>query len=106
MRRRITVLAIYCLAVVGYAMAQSNPQNAPASGQAASQPAPQAGAATTPENAPADAQAKPKNDDPADAKNSKTSTTAAPTNAPNHTPVSRGQGSIGLKDLRCAHGRL
>jgi len=88
MRRRITVLAIYCLAVVGYAMAQSNPQNAPASGQAASQPAPQAGAATTPENAPADAQAKPKNDDPADAKNPKTSTTAAPTSAPNHTPVS------------------
>ena len=86
MLRRIAVLAIYCLAVVGYAMAQSNPQNAPASGQAASQPAPQAGASATSGNAPADAQAKPKNDDPADAKNSKTSTTAAPTNPPNPTP--------------------
>lgn len=87
MHKRVAILAIYSLAVVGYAMAQSNPQNAPASGQAASQPAPQAGASATSQNAPADAQAKPKNDDPADAKNSKTSTTAAPTSAPNHTPV-------------------
>ncbi|HXA85380.1 MAG TPA: hypothetical protein VNZ47_09910 [Candidatus Dormibacteraeota bacterium] len=87
MHKRVAILAIYCLAIVGYAMAQSNPQNAPASGQAASQPAPQAGASAS-GNAPADAQAKPKNDDSADTRNPKTSTTAAPTSAPNHTPVS------------------
>jgi hypothetical protein len=86
MHKRIAILAV-CLAFVGYAMAQGNPQNAPSSGQTASQPAPQAGASATSQNAPADAQAKLKNDDPADAANSKTSTTAAPTSAPNHTPV-------------------
>jgi hypothetical protein len=88
MRRRIAILAIYCLAVVGYAMAQSSPQNAPASGQAVSEPAPQAGAPATSQNAPADAQAKPKNDDAADSKDAKTSAAATPTSAANHTPVS------------------
>jgi hypothetical protein len=79
MRRRIAVLAIYCLAVVGYAMAQSNPQNAPTSGQAASQPAPQAGTSTT----SPDAQATPKTDAAADSKNAKAQPTAAPATAPN-----------------------
>jgi len=82
MHKRVAILAVYFLAIAGFAVAQSNPQNAPAS-----QPAPQADASATSQNAPADAQAKPKNDEPADAKNSKTSTTAAPATAPNHTPV-------------------
>ena len=86
MLRRIAVLAIYSLAVVGYATAQSNPQNAPASGQAASQPAPQANASATSQNAPADAQPKAKNDQVADAKDSKV-TPAATATAANHTPV-------------------
>lgn len=90
MHKRVAILAVYCLATVGYAMAQSNPQNAPtsdqSSAQTASQPAPQTDApSATSGTAPADAQAKPKNDDSADAKNPKASTTAAPTNPPNPT---------------------
>jgi hypothetical protein len=77
MHKRVAILAVYCLAIVGYAAAQSTPQNAPAADQSASQPAPQA-----------DAQAKPKNGDAADSKNPKTSPAAAPTSAANHTPVS------------------
>jgi hypothetical protein len=73
MHKRVAILAVYCLAIVGYAAAQSTPQNAPAADQSASQPAPQA---------------KPKNDDAADSKNTKTSPAATPTSAANHTPVS------------------
>jgi hypothetical protein len=66
MHKRVAILAVYCLAIVGYAVAQSNPQNAPASGQSTS----------TSGSAPADAQAKPKNDDAAESKNTKTSPAA------------------------------
>ena len=84
MNKRVAILAIYCLAIAGLAVAQSNPQNAPASGQAASQPAPQTSASTT----SPDAHATSKTDDAADAKNAKTQPAAAPATAPNHTPVS------------------
>ena len=83
MNKRVAILAIYCLAIAGLAVAQSNPQNAPASSQAASQPAPQTGASTTSPDAPAT----PKTDDAADSKNAKTQPAAAPATAPNHTPV-------------------
>lgn len=82
MNKRVAILAVFCL-TIGYAVAQSNPQNPPASGQAASQPAPQTGASTT----SPDAQATPKTDDAADSKNAKTQPAAAPATAPNHTPV-------------------
>ncbi|HXO37834.1 MAG TPA: hypothetical protein VN872_04320 [Candidatus Acidoferrum sp.] len=91
MHKRVAILAVYCLAVFGYAVAQTNPQNPPATGQqqpqTASQPAPQAGTSATSGTAPADAQAKPKNDDAADSKNPKTPA-ATSTSAPNHAPVS------------------
>src|SRR5712671_2940439 len=85
MHKRVAILAVYCLALVGYAVAQTNPQNPPAAGQ--SSPAPQAGASATSGNAPGDAQAKPKNDDAADSKSPKASPAATQTGAPNHTPV-------------------
>ena len=77
MHKRVAILAVFYLAIVGYAVAQSNPQNAPTSGQSSS----------TSQSAPADAQATPKNDDGADSKNTKTQPAAAPTNAPNPTSV-------------------
>src|SRR6476659_7730929 len=83
MNKRVAILAIYCLAIAGLAVAQSNPQNAPASGQAASQPAPQTSASTT----SPDAHTTPKTDDEADSKNAKTQPAAATATAPNHTPV-------------------
>ena len=76
MHKRVAILAVYCLAIVGYAVAQSNPQNAPASGQSSSSG-----------TSPADAQAKPKNDEVADAKNAKTSPAPASTGSANHTPI-------------------
>lgn len=79
MHKRVAILAVFCLVISGFAVAQSNPQNAPASGQATSQPAPQAGASTNSGTA-TDAQAAPKNDNAADSKNAK----ATP---PNPTPV-------------------
>jgi len=77
MHKRVAVLAIYCLAIAGYAVAQSSPQNAPASGQHSA----------TSQSAPADAQPKAKNDEVADAKDSKVTPPATPATAPNHTPV-------------------
>jgi hypothetical protein len=79
MHKRVAILAVFCLVISGFAVAQSNPQNAPASGQAASQPAPQAGASTT-SGTSTDAQAAPKNDNAADSKNAKTT-------PPNPAPV-------------------
>lgn len=79
MYKRVATLAVYCLAIAGFAVAQSNPQNAPAASQTASQPTPQTSAPTT-SGASTDAQATPKNDNAADSKNAKTA-------APNHTPV-------------------
>lgn len=79
MHKRVAILAVFCLVISGFAAAQSNPQNAPPSGQAASQPEPQAGAATT-SGTSTDAQATPKNDNGADSKDAKTT-------PPNHTPV-------------------
>ena len=76
MHKRVAILVVYCL-TIGYAVAQSNPQNAPTAGQSSS----------TSGTAPADAQATPKNDDGADSKNTKTQPAAAPTNAPNPTSV-------------------
>jgi len=76
MHKRVATLVVYCL-TIGYAVAQRNPQNAPAAGQSSS----------TSGTAPADAQATPKNDDGADSKNTKTQPVAAPTNAPNPTSV-------------------
>ena len=87
MHKRVATLAIFCLVLAGFAVAQSSAQNAPASGQP-SQPAPQTSTPATSATAPGDAQAKPKNDDAADSKNTKTSPTATPTSAANHTPVS------------------
>jgi len=87
MYKRVAILAVYCLVVVGFAVAQSNP---PASGQpstqAASQPSPQVDTAAA-SGSSADVHAKPKNDDAAGPKNSKTSPAAAPTGNVNHTPV-------------------
>ena len=80
MHKRVAILVVYCLAIVGYAVAQSTP---PASGK--SSPGPQASASAAP-GPSADAPAKPKNDDAADAKNAKTST-AASTSAASHAPV-------------------
>jgi hypothetical protein len=77
MHKRVAILAVYCLSIVGYAVAQSNPQNAPASGQSSS----------TSGSAPADAQPKAKNDEVADAKDSKVTPAATQTTTPNHTPV-------------------
>jgi hypothetical protein len=79
MHKRVAILAVYFLAIAGFAVAQSNPQNAPASGQTASQSTPQTSAPTT-SGTSTDAQATPKNDNAADSKNAKTA-------APNHTPV-------------------
>jgi hypothetical protein len=79
MHKRVAILAVFCMVFAGFAVAQSNPQNAPASGQAASQPAPQAGAPAT-SGTSTDAQATPKNDNAADSKDAK------PT-PPNPTPV-------------------
>jgi len=76
MHKRVAILVVYCL-TIGYAVAKSNPQNAPAAGQSSS----------TSGTAPADAQATPKNDDGADSKNTKAQPVAAPTNAPNPTSV-------------------
>jgi len=76
MHKRVAILVVYCL-TIGYAVAQSNPQNAPPAGQSSS----------TSGSAPADAQATPKNEDGADSKNTKTQPAAAPTNAPNPTSV-------------------
>jgi hypothetical protein len=77
MHKRVAILAVYCLSIVGYAVSQSNPQNAPASGQSSS----------TSGSAPADAQPKAKNDEVADAKDSKVTPAATQTTTPNHTPV-------------------
>jgi len=77
MHKRVAVLAIYCLAIAGYAVAQSSPQNAPASGQPSA----------TSQSAPADAQPKAKNDEVADAKDGKVTPPATPATAPNHAPV-------------------
>ena len=74
MDKRVVILAVYCLAIAGYAVAQSNPQNAPASGQASSAPQ-------------ADTQSKPKTDDAADSKNAKASPAATQTGATSHAPV-------------------
>lgn len=74
MNKRVAILVVYCLAIVGYAVAQSNPQSAPTSGQASSAPQ-------------ADTQSTPKNDGATDSKNAKTSPAAASTGAGNHTPV-------------------
>lgn len=79
MHKRVAILAVFCMVIAGFAVAQSTPQNAPASGQAASQPAPQAGAPAT-SGTSTDAQATPKNDNAADSKDAK------PT-PPNPTPV-------------------
>ncbi len=72
MHPRSAVLAVLCLALGGYAMAQANPQNPPEAGQqpvaqpapqATAQPAPQAAAQpATPATPPADSPAKPKDD--------------------------------------------
>src|SRR5258708_760034 len=82
MSKRVAMLVVSCLAVVGYGMAQTNPQN-----PLTAQSAPQASAPATSGGAPADASAKPKNDDTADSKNPKTPA-ATSTSAPNHAPVS------------------
>ena len=79
MNKRVAILAVFCLVISGFAVAQSTPQNAPASGQVASQPAPQADASTT-SGTSTDAHATPKNDNAADSKNAKTT-------PPNPTPV-------------------
>jgi hypothetical protein len=79
MHKRVAILAVFCMVIAGFAVAQSTPQNASASGQAASQPAPQAGAPAT-SGTSTDAQATPKNDNAADSKDAK------PT-PPNPTPV-------------------
>ncbi|HSK44988.1 MAG TPA: hypothetical protein VLA83_14000 [Candidatus Binatia bacterium] len=79
MHKRVAILAVFCLVIAGLAVAQSNSQNAPASGQTASQPAPQAGAPAT-SGPSTDAQTPPKNDNAADSKNAKTT-------PPSHTPV-------------------
>lgn len=86
MHKRVAILAVFCLVIVGFAVAQSTPQNASAAGQPSS--APQAGAAETSGTAPADAPAKPKNDDAADSKGAKTSPATTPASTANHTPVS------------------
>jgi len=86
MHKRVAILAVFCLVISGFAVAQSNPQNAPASGTAASQPAPQAGASTT-SGTSAEAQAQPKTDAAADSKGSKASPAATQASAPDHTPV-------------------
>jgi hypothetical protein len=78
MHKRVAIFAVFCLVISGLAVAQNNPQNAPASGQAASQPAPQAGGAIT-SGTPSDAQAAPKNDNAADSN--------AKTTPPKPTPV-------------------
>ena len=70
MHKRVAILAVYCLAIAGYAMAQNTPQNPPASGQASSTPQ-------------ADAQDKPKTDAAADPKNAKAQPATAPASAPN-----------------------
>jgi hypothetical protein len=75
MHKRVAILVVYCL-TISYAVAQSDPQNAPTAGQS-----------STSGTAPADAQATPKNDDGADSKNTKTQPAAAPTNASNPTSV-------------------
>ncbi len=62
MCKRVTTLVVFCLAVVGFAMAQTTPQNPPATTQptmAASQPASQP---VAPGAGPADQPAKAKND--------------------------------------------
>ena len=74
MHKRVVILAAYCLTIVGYAMAQSNPS---ASGQSSPSPQTSASAASGPS---ADAPAKPANNDAADAKNAKTTPA-------NHTPA-------------------
>jgi hypothetical protein len=83
MHKRVAILAVFCLAIAGFGVAQSSPQNAPTSGQTA----PQAGVSAASGNAPADAETKPKNDDAADSKNAKTTPAAASTSAGNHNPV-------------------
>lgn len=74
MYRRAAILAVYCLAM-GYAVAQSSPQNQPQD------------SAPVNSGTSADAPANPKTDATADAKGSKTSPTTAPATAPNNTPV-------------------
>ena len=79
MHKRVAVLVVYCLAIVGYAVAQSNTQTASTAGQPSS--APQATVSETSGTTPADAPATPKNNNAADSKSAKTT-------PPNHTPVS------------------
>jgi hypothetical protein len=74
MYRRAVILAVYCLAM-GYAVAQSAPQNPPQ------------GSAPTNSGTTADAQANPKTDATADSKGPKASPAATQTSAPDHTPV-------------------
>lgn len=79
MHKRVAILAVFCLVIAEFAVAQSNARNAPASGQATSQSASQGGAPAT-SGTSTDAQATPKNDNAADSKEAK------PT-PPNPTPV-------------------
>jgi len=74
MYRRAVILAVYCLAM-GYAVAQSAPQNPPQ------------GSAPTNSGTTADAHANPKTDATADSKGPKPSPAATQTSAPDHTPV-------------------
>jgi len=87
MHKRVAILAVFCLVIVGYAVAQSA-QNTSAANQSSSQPAPQTGVSETSGSAPADAPATPKNNNAADSKSAKTSPPSASTTTANHTPVS------------------
>jgi hypothetical protein len=91
MHKRVAVLIVLCLALVGYAMAQSNPQNPPTGSQPSAQSAPQTG--TQPTTSLADAKAAPKSDAAADPKNdvpkpaSSVSPAAGTTTPPAHASV-------------------
>jgi hypothetical protein len=67
MHKRVATFAVFCLVIAGFAVAQGNPQNPPASGQAASAPQAPATSGTS-----TDAQATPKNGNAADSKNAET----------------------------------
>lgn len=86
MHKRVAILAVFCLVIVGYAVAQSA-QNTSAANQSSSQPAPQTGVSETSGSASADAPATPKNNNAADSKSAKTSPPSASTTTANHTPV-------------------
>jgi hypothetical protein len=72
MHKRVAIFVVVCLALAGYAMAQTNPQNPPAGQQPA-----------TPGTAAADSQTPSKGDTAAKPKDD----TASPAAAPNHASV-------------------